>query len=111
MPDPLRGEIWLFEFGIGVGHEQSGRRPGLIVSVDRTNTGPSRLLTVIPITSKIAKSKTIPWHVLVQPPEGGLKAPSVILCDQLRVSSKDRLIGTVWGQFHPATMLQVEDML
>ncbi|MBM3996242.1 MAG: type II toxin-antitoxin system PemK/MazF family toxin, partial [Planctomycetes bacterium] len=45
------------------------------------------------------------------PSEGGLKIPSVILCDQLRTKSKTRLIGPPWGTASSATMVNVEDIL
>jgi mRNA interferase MazF len=84
MADPIRGEIWLADLGTGRGHEQAGQRPVLVVSEDTFNAGPAGLVMVLPLTSKVAKSKNIPAHVRVDPPEGGLKTPSLILCDQLR---------------------------
>jgi hypothetical protein len=57
-----------------------------------------------PLTSKVAKSKNIPGHVLVDLPRGGLKTPSVILCNQLRTISKDRLGKAPWG---PVSILRV----
>ena len=85
MPDPLRGEIWSADLGAGRGREQSGQRPVLVFSVDGFNRGPAELFMAIPPTSKVAKSRSIPLHIPVNPPEGGLRAPSVILCDQLRI--------------------------
>ncbi len=34
MADPIRGEVWLGDLGPTRGHEQSGKRPLLIFSVD-----------------------------------------------------------------------------
>src|SRR5437899_9198363 len=96
MADPTRGEIWLGDLGTGIGHEQQGKRPILVLSVDAFNHGPAGLAVVLPLTSKTAKSRNIPAHILVNPPEAGLKSPSMILCDQLRTISKDRLT-TRWG--------------
>jgi mRNA interferase MazF len=84
MPDPSRGEIWLINLGIGRGHEQSGQRPVLVVSDDAFNAGLSGLIMIAPLTSMVAKSRNIPTHIRIDLPEGGLKTPSVILCDQLR---------------------------
>jgi mRNA interferase MazF len=53
-------------------------------------------------------SKKIPAHIPVNPPEGGLKTASVILCDQLRTISKDRLGKAAWGTVSDATMADVE---
>lgn len=111
MPDPNRGEIWLIDFGTSRGHEQAGPRPALIVSDDGFNQGLSGLVMVVPLTSKVQKSKTIPAHVPVNPPEGGLKTPSVLLCDQLRAVSKDRLGKAPWGTVSATTMADVESVL
>jgi mRNA interferase MazF len=111
MADPSRGEIWLIDLGTGRGHEQVGQRPALVVSDDGFNTGLAGLVMVVPMTSKVAKSKNIPAHIRVDPPEGGLKTPSVILCDQLRTLSKDRLGQAPWGTVSTGTLATVETAL
>jgi len=111
MADPIRGEIWLADLGTGRGHEQSGRRPALIVSDDAFNAGLAGLVMVVPLTSKVAKSKNIPAHIPVAPPEGGLKTHSAILCDQLRTLSRDRLGKTAWGRVSAGTLVKVEHAL
>ena len=65
---PGRGEVWLVDVNPVRGHEQSGRRPALVVSDDLFNRGPAGLVIVMPITSTV---RTIPSHVRVSPPEGG----------------------------------------
>jgi len=72
------------------GHEQGLERPALIISDDIYNDGPAEMLIVLPITSKI--KYTLPSHLLVMPPDGGLTARSHILCDQVRTISKQRLL-------------------
>lgn len=47
-----RGEIWLVDLNPVRGHEQAGKRPCLIISVDLFNQGTSGLVVVLPITSK-----------------------------------------------------------
>ena len=111
MADPIRGEIWLADLGTGQGHEQSGQRPVLVVSDDAFNAGLAGLVMTVPLTSKVAKSKNIPAHIRVDPPEGGLKTPSVILCDQVRTISKDRLGNAPWGVVSAATLMEVEQAL
>jgi mRNA interferase MazF len=108
MADPRRGEIWLADLGMVRGHEQSGQRPVLVMSENSFNSGLAGLVMVIPLTSKVKKSKHIPAHIPVDPPEGGLKTPSIILCDQLRTISKDRLDKVPWGAVSAATMGKVE---
>lgn len=108
MTDPCRGEIWLCDLGSARGHEQAGQRPVLVLSDDAFNGGLSGLVMVAPLTSKVAKSKNIPAHIPVTPPEGGLKTPSVILCDQLRALSKNRLGKAACGTVSAATLVDVE---
>jgi mRNA interferase MazF len=105
--DPSRGDVWLADLDPTFGHEQGGRRPVLVVSVDWFNSGLSGLAVVAPITSR---QRTIPLHVPVAPPEGGLRGPSVILCDAVRSVDRRRLI-TCWGAVDPATLATVEDRL
>lgn len=82
------GEIWYGTLDPIVGHEEGGTRPLLIVSGNRFNQIPHGLCVVAPLTSRI---RSIPAHVLINPPEGGLSAPSVVMCDQLRTVSLERL--------------------
>jgi mRNA interferase MazF len=49
-------------------------------------------------------------HVQILPPEGGIRRPSVILCDAVRCISKERL-SERWGAVSPATLAIVEDHL
>ncbi len=89
MADPLRGEVWLADLGATRGHEQAGRRPVLVFSVDAFNAGPAGLVIVLPLTATL---RNVPAHVLAIPPEGGLRRPSVVLCDALRSVTRDCLI-------------------
>ncbi len=105
MADPIRGEVWLGDLGPTRGHERSGQRSLLVFSVDAFNTGPVGLVVVLPLTSTF---RNVPAHIPVNPPEGGLRRPSVILCDAIRSVTKDCLIDC-WGTVLPATMAKVED--
>ena len=107
MPDPLRGEIWLVDLNPTVGHEQAGRRPCVVVSVDLFNQGPAELTAVLPVTSR---EKGIPFHVEIRPPEGGLKERSFIKCEDIRSVSKERF-SERWGEISSKTLAQVEDRL
>jgi mRNA interferase MazF len=106
-PTPARGEVWFADLDPGFGHEQAGRRPVLVVSVNPFNSGLSGLTVVAPITSRL---RNIPLHVPVKPPEGGLRGPSSILCDAVRSIDRRRLLD-LWGVVAPATMALVEDRL
>lgn len=105
---PSRGEIWQANLNPTVGHEQAGMRPVLIVSDDTFNQGRANLVVVLPLTRT---NRRIPLHVAVDPPEGGLRERSYILCDAIRSISKDRLSDQPWGVVSRETMAQVEDIL
>src|SRR6266581_264567 len=99
-----RGDVWSVNLDPTLAREQAGTRPALVLSVDKFNHGPADLVIVLPITSK---DKGQPLHVEVTPPEGGLKVPSFVKCDDIRSISKQRLRrfqGTVSAQ----TMAAVE---
>ncbi len=104
---PQRGEVWLTDLDPSFGHEQGGRRPALVVSVDTFNAGRSGLVVVLPITSR---TRPLPLHVPVDSPEGGLRMPSAILCDAIRSIDQRRLIDC-WGTVNANTMSTVEDRL
>jgi len=107
MPEPSRGEVWLVSLDPTKGHEQAGRRPGLVVSVDLFNHGPAGLVVMLPI-STVAKG--IPFHVEVNPPEAGLKQKSFVKCEDVRSVSKERLLRR-YGAVAARTMDAVEDRL
>ena len=107
LTSPLRGEIWMLNLDPTRGHEQSGTRPALILSVDAFNAGPADLVIVLPITSR---SKGVRSHVTVRPPEGGLSVVSFIKCEDVRSVSKERLQRRV-GEITATTMNEVEDKL
>jgi mRNA interferase MazF len=104
---PARGEIWEVNLNPTVGREQSGSRPALIVSDNGLNSGPRELVVVIPVTGT---ARGLPTHIPVIPPEGGLTKPSVIMAEQVRSVSKDRL-GHRYGVVTEATMDQVDQIL
>ena len=101
---PQRGELWLADLSPTQGHEQTGRRPVLIISANEFNAGPATLVFALPVTRT---DRRIPFHIAVDPPEGGLKSRSFILCDSLRSISRERLGVAPWGAVSPATLGKV----
>jgi mRNA interferase MazF len=85
---PSRGEVWLADLDPTRGREQAGKRPVLVVSTNDFNHGSVELVVVVSLTSK---RKGVPWHVLVKPPEAGLKSKSYIKCEDVRSVSRVRL--------------------
>ena len=74
---PDRGDIVWLEFTPQAGHEQSRRRPALVIS-PRAYNRKVGLALFCPITSNV---KGYPFEVVL--PEG-TKAQGAVLCDQLR---------------------------
>jgi mRNA interferase MazF len=107
MPEPSRGDIWAVDLDPVLGHEQAGRRPALVISVDLFNHGPAELVVVLPITSK---PKGIPLHVRIAPPEGGVKTPSYVKCEDIRSVSRRRL-SRFWGRVSAQTISEIEERL
>ncbi|MDK2888931.1 MAG: mRNA interferase MazF [Thermoanaerobacter sp.] len=105
MANPLRGEVWLVDLNPVRGHEQAGRRPALVISVDMFNSGPAELVVVLPITTK---DKGIPLHVRIDPPEGGVKETSFVKCEDIRSVSTERLTVRL-GRVSRDVMALVED--
>jgi mRNA interferase MazF len=89
------------------GHEQDLLRPAVIVSSDGFNRSAAELVMVLPITRTF---RGIPFHVEVDPPEGGLRARSYVLCDQVRTVAKERL-GARRGELSQRTMRRCDERL
>ncbi len=93
-----RGEVYLADLNPVVGTEQAGIRPVLVVQIDRANAASPHTL-VVPFTTRIREA-VLPSHVKIPAGVGGLAGDSVLLCEQVRVVDKRRLvrrIGAVGG--------------
>ena len=107
MVEPSRGEVWNGDLDPTRGREQAGRRPALIVSTEQFNQSRAGLTVVGPLTSRFRR---IAWHVLVDPPEGGLRQRSEAMPEMERSISMDRLLER-WGGVSVETMIQLEERL
>jgi mRNA interferase MazF len=106
-PKPSRGDVWLAGLNPTRGHEIHGTRPCLIVSVDDFNQGPGELVVVLPATTAETR---IPFHVRIDPPEGGVAKPTFIKTEQPRCISTGRLAKHL-GHVQPDTLREIEDRL
>ena len=108
-PQLFRGDLWWADLNPVRGHEESGRRPVLIISDDNFNASRLNMIAVLPITKTL---RGWPSRVLLTPPEGGIRVPSEIAVDQLRFIDIERL-GTPLGSspVSPATLSKVETVL
>jgi mRNA interferase MazF len=103
-----RGEVWPADLEPTRGHEQSGQRPVLIVSTDPFNQGRARLVVVVPFTTR---KRSLPIHVEVRPPDGGLRDVSFAMCEQVRSLAIDRLGDQPFGSVSTAALDAVEHRL
>ncbi|MGI8815163.1 MAG: type II toxin-antitoxin system PemK/MazF family toxin [Pseudonocardia sp.] len=87
-PAPLRGEIWMVDFGTPIGHEQGYRRPAVVVSADRLNRSRADLAIVVPMTRTRCG---LPSHIEVEPGESGLREVSYAKCEDVKSVSIERL--------------------
>lgn len=84
-----RGDMYYADLGRGIGSEQEGYRPVLIVQNDTGNKY-SPTVIVAAISSKVDAKAKLPTHYLLKP-ENGLELPSLVLMEQLRTIDKKRL--------------------
>ena len=103
-----RGEIYFADLDPVIGSEQGGMRPVLIIQNDLGNRF-SPTVIVLPLTSRINKTP-LPTHVPLLPPQGGVRRPSIILCEQVRTLEKSRLTRYL-GHLSPEKMGLVEKAL
>jgi mRNA interferase MazF len=106
-PPPKRGEVWVATLDPVAGHEQAGRRPVLVISVDAFNANPAELATVLPITTN---KRQVMGRIAVRPPNGGLASESRVICEQCRTVSHERLVQRL-GMLDADTIAQVSDSL
>lgn len=98
-PIPKRGDIYLVNFDLTLGSEIRKTRPALILQNDIANSHSP--ITIVAAISSQFDETLYPTEVLIEPPEGGLNANSVVLLNQIRSIDKQRLIkrlGTVTAQ-------------
>ena len=86
-----RGDVVRVRLDPVEGSEQSGDRPGLVVSPDLINDH-SPVILVAAITSRKTE-KVFPFEALIEPPDGGLQQRSKVLLMQLRSLDKRRVVG------------------
>ena len=84
-----RGEMYFAHLDDGIGSEQKGRRPVVIIQNDIGNAH-SPTLIVASITSEIYGKSQLPTHCFLKA-DYGLQKDSFILLEQIRTIDKRRL--------------------
>lgn len=85
----LRGDMYYADLGHGIGSEQEGYRPVVIIQNDVGNKH-SPTVIIASITSKKDAKPKLPTHYYIDA-ENGLELPSIVLLEQLRTVDKHRL--------------------
>lgn len=100
-----RGQVWLVDLGEGVGSEQWGVRPFLIIQNEIGNKYSPTVMGA-PLTTK-SKNK-IPTHVSIE--EYFLKEPSIVMLEQIRTIDKVRLIKYM-GKADDVLMIEIDEAI
>jgi len=103
-----RGDVVLCDLNPVVGTEQAGVRPAVVLQIDRANAVSPHTI-IAPFTTKIRRA-LLPSHVFVPTGVGGLSQDSVVLCEQIRVIDKRRII-KVLGHLDEPYLQQVAKAL
>src|SRR4051812_6003833 len=103
-----RGEVWMVDFGPPSGPEQAGRRPAIVMQDERWTQALTTVI-VVPLTTNLRRLG-LPTTVPIRAGEGGLPQDSVVLCHQIQVRGKARLL-TKLGDLTAATLAAVEECL
>lgn len=103
-----RGDIYFADLGRGIGSEQHGRRPVVII---QNNTGNRFSPTVIvaAVSSRVGAKAKLPTHYYLGTVDG-LDAPSIVLLEQLRTVDKRRLTKYI-GRLENTQMLLLDRAL
>ena len=99
-------DVYLTDLNPTIGREQFWKRPVLIISNNYENL--LDIVTIIPITSLKDGRKIYPNELLLQ---DELEKPSILLCQQIRTISKNRLIKKLTSIDNYITQKKIIDIL
>lgn len=85
---PKRGDLYLIDPGPTLGHEQAGKRPYLVISIEPMNRSPLELVIAVPVTTTDWAN---PLHIRLEPAETGLSRVSYAMPEMARSLSTLRL--------------------
>jgi mRNA interferase MazF len=104
----MRGDIYLADLNPSRGSEQAGIRPVIIVQRDTLERFTTTVI-VVPLTSNTRRAR-IPGTIIIAAGEGGLTQESVVLCYQMVVIDRERLIRKL-GVLSPTYLLMLKEAL
>ena len=86
----LRGELYYADLGTGIGSEQNGYRPVVIIQNDVGNRH-SPTTIVAAISAQIKRKANLPTHYHLKQ-RSELVQPSIVMLEQIRTVDKTRLV-------------------
>ena len=103
-----RGDILYADLGVQYqGSTQGGMRP-VVVSNNMANKH-STVLTVVPLSTKIYKKRSLPTHVFISAYKTeGLDQHSIALCEQVTALNFDRIIEHM-GKVDEETLVRITE--
>ena len=84
-----RGELYFADLGNGIGSEQNGKRPVVIIQNDVGNRH-SPTTIVAAISTQVKTKANLPTHYYLKPGSGLVQA-SMVMLEQIRTIDKTRL--------------------
>jgi len=100
-----KGDIYYADLDPGIGSEQTGKRPVLIIQNDVGNQYSPTTIAVM-LTSRNTK-KRLPTHVYIEPSNTGLTKNTIVMLEQIRTIDKKRL-GIYIGHVESDDMKKVD---
>lgn len=108
----VRGEIYLMNLAPRSGSEQTGRRPGIVVSRDAFSANPRwQSVTIVPLTSAERWQRPSPTTVQFQPGECNLPRASAALAHQVTTLDKSKIVAPAIGKLTPDKLTELEAAL
>lgn len=103
------GDLYWIDFPSTNGHEQSGRRPGLIIG-DESAFGRLPMILTVPLTGVVSKV-SYPGTLLVSPTAtNGLTKESLLLIFQLKAVDRMRISSRI-GILDPVMIQQIHAII
>jgi mRNA interferase MazF len=107
-----RGDVVVVDLEPVRGNEANKSRPAIIVSNDSANAVATRLgrgvVSVVPVTSNV--NRVLPFQVLIEAGDAGLRVASKAQAEQIRSVSVER-VGAAIGHLPPWLLARVDDAL
>ena len=103
-----RGDMFYTDLTLGVGSEQIGYRPVVVIQNDTGNKHGNTVIAAI-ITSKTKRKSKMPTHCRIKAQQG-LGRDSLVLLEQIRTIDKERLKEYI-GTLDSETMRRIDKAL